>query len=165
MKKSTVETNNVMPLGADIAERRHSVVDATKRSYGAYREYAAGLNAALEIDWFDVSVKSDDPEVKLLFAEKKELYAELKEAEHTNPSVIWKRICNYGREERFGVVESEGDAKTDGGRAPDVRIIEETSKLYKFIAKLEKPTKSQQFAMAAYADILNAYGVSVETLA
>jgi len=165
MKKSNTTDVNVMPLGADIANFRHEVANATKRAYGAYRSYAKALNEALEIDWFDVSVKSDDPEVKMLFAEKKELYAELKEAEHTNPSVIWKRVCAYGREERFGPVEEEGEAKLEGGRAPDVRIVEEHSKLYKFIAKLEQPTKSQQFAMAASADVLKAFGVSVDTLA
>ena len=170
MKKTTLaaavsEANNVMPLGADIANARHTVVDTLRAGYGAHRAYAEMLNEALTIDWFDQKVKTDDPEVKLLFAEKAELYSELKAIEHTNPSVIWARICNYGREERFGPVEKSGDAKTDGGRAPDVRIIEETSKLYKFIAKLEEPTKAQSFAMSAYADILNAYGVSVESLA
>ena len=166
MKKSNSDASNiVMPLGADIASLRGAVVEATRANYGAYREYAKALNAALSIDWFDQKVKSDDPEVKMLFAEKKELYSDLKAVEHTNPSTIWGRICKYGREERFGVVEESGDAKLEGGRAPDIRIIEETSKLYKFIAKLEQPTKAQDFAMAAYADILKAYGVSVETLA
>jgi len=124
-KTITVSPAFVVPAGIEVAELRHNVANATKRAYGAYREYAQGLNQVFDFDWFNVAHTSPDPEHKPMLEEKAALYEELKAAGHTNPSVIYKRICQYGRADRYGAEEESEGASETAKRAIAVRMVEE----------------------------------------
>ena len=154
----------VAPAGADVAELRHAVANATTRAYGAYRAYASGLNKVFAFDWFNVAHTSPDPEHKKMLEEKAALYAELKEGGHSNPSVIWKRICQYGRVERYGEDESEGASET-AKRDIKVRMVEELLKLYKASHKEEKRSDEVREATNLIGDALSVLGVDLETSA
>ena len=120
---------------------RAGVAEAVKRAYGAERRYAEALNQTFSFDWFDVEANDTSADAKPVHAEKKALYAELKNADHSNPSTVWARIRKYGKEARHGAPvtgegaeagagESEGAGSRD--RDPITRNVEELIALYKF---------------------------------
>ena len=138
--------NNVSPLD----NARHEAVNSITRAYGAQREYAIVLNNTFAIDWFAIEHSDQSDEAKPVLAEKKKFYAELKEGLHTNPSVVWKRVCDFGKIERHGEPEkaegegnggegegSEAEADTSPNRSPMLRNVEELTTLYKFNNKQE----------------------------
>jgi len=146
--KAIVEAtpNNVSPLD----NARHEAVNSITRSYGALRDYAIVLNSTFTIDWFSIEHSDQSDDAKPVLAEKKKFYAELKQGLHTNPSVVWGRVCAFGKIERHGEPEKaegegggmgEGDegieADTSPNRSPLLRNIEELTTLWKFNNKQE----------------------------
>ena len=129
----------------NLSNLRHEAVNSITRSYGALREYAIGLNATFSMDWFDIAHNDTTEEAKPIMAEKKAFYTELKEGLHTNPSVVWKRVQEFGRVERYGEPEkaeaTEGEQGESGSetanRSPMLRNVEELTTLYKFNARQE----------------------------
>jgi len=164
-KTVTVSPAFVVPAGIEVAELRHNVANATKRAYGAYREYAQGLNQVFAFDWFNVAHTSPDPEHKPMLDEKAALYEELKAAGHTNPSVIYKRICQYGRVDRHGADEESEGASEAAKREIGVRMIEELLKLYKASHKEESRTDAVKKATNLIGGALEALGVDLESAA
>lgn len=139
MAKNTTQNN------INLAGLRHEAVTSITRSYGALREYAIGLNATFSMEWFDVAHTDTSEEAKPIMAEKKAFYAELKEGLHTNPSVVWKRVQEFGRVERHGEPEKADSEQAEQGesgsenanRSPMLRNVEELTTLYKFNARQE----------------------------
>lgn len=138
---NTKQTNTLATL-------RHEAVNSITRSYGALREYAIGLNATFSNDWFEVEHTDKSEEAKPILAEKLAFYKELREGLHTNPSVVWKRVCEFGKVERYGEPEAntesesiEGEqgesGKENANRSPMLRNVEELTTLYKFNARQE----------------------------
>ncbi len=147
---------------------RKSVADAVVRAYGAERKYSAALNATFTgFDWFDIEASDTSEQAKLVHAEKKALYAELKKANHSNPSTVWARIRKYGKEERRGNDEGSEDTASDSngaGSAPRsalVRNIEELTALYKFNGKQENLPSKVVDAQKHIAYALAALGVDL----
>ncbi len=128
MDTIVIDGNNV-----SLEALRASVADAVKRAYGAERRYAEELNAVFSFDWFEIEASDTSEAAKTVHAEKKALYAELKSAEHSNPSTVWARIRKYGKEARYGSpVASETAEAGSRDRDPITRNVEELIALYKF---------------------------------
>jgi hypothetical protein len=157
------------------------MVEATAKQYGSHIRIAAKFNALMSFAWFDMAPteKSEDSKVFKIF--KTDLYAAFKLASHSNPSVPFKRICNYGRNLAAGLSPSDkpeaapsGDGASDGdgegaGPAPRsamLRNIEELTALWKFNDKQgdalpEKVAAAQVHIEAA----LKALGLDVALIA
>jgi len=152
---------------------RAGVAEAVKRAYGAERRYAEALNAVFSFDWFEIEASDTSETAKQVHAEKKALYAELKSAEHSNPSTVWARIRKYGKEARHGApVAGEGAEAGEGGgaeagsrdRDPITRNVEELIALYKFNTRQDslpaKVTEAQHHICMA----LTALGVDLNMI-
>ena len=144
----------------DLVTLRTNVAESEKRAYGAKREYAKGLNSLWSFDWFAIQYGDTTDEGKAVRAEQTAFYEVLKAAGHTNPSKVWGDIKRYGKEERYGAPESEG-----AGNAPrdlDVRIKEESAKLFNAIHRAEDATaKALQFANALAELVKKTHGVDI----
>lgn len=178
----TVEAtpNNVSPsdnTSEVLASARHEAVNSITRSYGALREYAIVLNSAFVIDWFSIEHQDQSDEAKPVLAEKKKFYAELKEGLHTNPSVVWKRVCDFGKIERHGEPEktegegngnegegNEVEADTSPNRSPMLRNVEELTTLWKFNSKQENLDPKIVEAQKDITSALGKLGVDISML-
>lgn len=130
----------------NLVELRQNVAEATKRGYGAVKEYAKGLNQEFDFAWFEVEAQDQSEAGKAVKAEKSEFYKPMKAVGHANPSTVWARVRAEGladakASELFGYtadVETEdSETETEGSgashaRSPMLRNIEELTKLYKF---------------------------------
>jgi hypothetical protein len=130
----------------NLVELRQNVAEATKRGYGAVKEYAKGLNQEFSFAWFEVEAQDQSEAGKAVKAEKAEFYKPMKSVGHANPSTVWARVRAEGladakANELFGYtadVETEdSETETEGSgashaRSPMLRNIEELTKLYKF---------------------------------
>ena len=173
-KTPVLAVESTLSIALDSA--RHEAVNSITRSYGALREYAIVLNSTFIMNWFDIEHQNQSDEAKPVLAEKKKFYTELKEGLHTNPSVVWKRVCDFGRVERFGEVEAntdtdsiEGDTDTDTepastNRSPMLRNIEELTTLWKFNSKQENLDLKIVEAQKAIGLALQCLGVNVTML-
>ena len=181
MTKTKTTPNNVSltdNASEVLASARHEAVNSITRSYGALREYAIVLNSAFKLDWFDIEHADQSDEAKPVLAEKKKFYAELKEGLHTNPSVVWKRVCDFGKVERYGEpekAEGEGEggmgegeegieADTSPNRSPMLRNVEELTTLWKFNSKQENLPPAIVDAQKHITSALHALGVSISML-
>ena len=126
-----------------LATARTKVAEAVAGSYGAMRDYSKVLNDTFAFDWFDIEHTDTSDEAKVLKVEKTAFYGELKSRMHTNPSVVWGRIREFGKVERYGEpVKSESESESEGeqgesgaenaNRSPKLRNLEELTTLYKF---------------------------------
>jgi hypothetical protein len=165
--------NNVSPLDS----ARHEAVNSITRSYGALRDYAIVLNNTFAIDWFAIEHSDQSDQAKPVLAEKKKFYAELKQGLHTNPSVVWGRVCAFGKVERHGEAEkvegegnggegegSEAEADTSPNRSPMLRNVEELTTLWKFNSKQDSLPLQIVEAQKCIEDALRALGVNIAML-
>jgi hypothetical protein len=135
-------TNNQTFQSEALAVARVKVAEAVAGSYGAMRDYSKVLNDTFAFDWFDIEHTDTSDEAKVLKVEKTAFYGELKSRMHTNPSVVWGRVREFGRVERHGEpVKSEGEqvegeqgesGSENANRSPKLRNLEELTTLYKF---------------------------------
>lgn len=172
VEPTAVEANNVSPLD----NARHEAVNSITRSYGALRDYAIVLNNTFAIDWFSIEHSDQSDEAKPVLAEKKKFYAELKEGLHTNPSVVWGRVCAFGKVERHGEpekVEAEGNGEGEGSeveadtspnRSPMLRNVEELTTLWKFNSKQENLDPKIVEAQNCISLALACLGVDIKLL-
>jgi hypothetical protein len=156
------------------------MIDASKQAYGSHIKIAAKYNNLMPFAWFDMAPTEKSENAKVLKEHKRELYAAFKEAGHSNPSVPFKRICDYGRNLANGLAPSgkmtidgepvESEAESDGaGPAPRsamLRNVEELTNLWKFNDKqggdLPAKVKAAQKHIEA---ALKALGLDVATIA
>lgn len=135
-------------LNTQLDNARKEIANSLVRGYGAMRDYAQLLNKAHAFDWFTVEHTDKGEEADLINTEKKAFYAELKQAQHTNPSVVWARVREFGRVEKYGdePANAESDSiegeqgesgKENANRSPMLRNIEELTTLWKFNGKQE----------------------------
>jgi len=139
---------NNTKLDTQIANASKEVANSLVRGYGAMRELSQLLNTKFTFDWFDIEHTDLSDEAKALNVVKKAFYSDLKEASHTNPSVVWKRVRDFGKVERYGAEPSDTESdsvegeqgesgKASANRSPMLRNIEELTTLYKFNMKQE----------------------------
>ncbi len=160
----------------------NEMIEATRKEYGSHIRIAAKLNDLLPFAWYDVDPKEVSDNAKALDTHKKPLYAALRKAGHTNPSVPFGRMRDYGRNLRAGLApngksmadgsplpnnvseEGEGEGANPAKRSPMLRNVEELTALWKFNEKqADLPAKiadAQKHIVAALA----ALGIDVRTI-
>jgi thymidylate synthase ThyX len=148
-----VETEfHVEEVSVDIA--RQEMASSFASTYGATERYAGVISAQiLETFWMYEEGDKDLPEAKAVFVEKKACYKALKEAGHSNPSVVWARIRKHGEAlykaqysnsqggegGEGGEGEGEGESAIAGNnkRSDAMFAFEESLKIVKRMAKSE----------------------------
>jgi hypothetical protein len=158
----------------------NEMIDASKQAYGSHIKIAAKYNNIMPFAWYDLSPTEKSEDAKILKAHKSELYAAFKEAGHSNPSVPFKRICDYGRNLANGLAPSgkttidgepveqadESDGAAAAPRSAMLRNVEELTNLWKFNDKqggdLPAKVKAAQVHIEA---ALKALGLDVATIA
>jgi hypothetical protein len=177
-------TNIVEGVDINVAEIALStiykeMIDASKQAYGSHIKIAAKYNNLMPFAWFDMAPTEKSENAKVLKAHKSELYAAFKEAGHSNPSVPFKRICDYGRNLANGLAPS-GKATLDGvpveqadesdgaGPAPRsamLRNVEELTALWKFNDKQDALPAKVKRAQIKIVEALAELGLDVANIA
>jgi hypothetical protein len=158
----------------------NEMVEATAKAYGSHIRIAAKFNNLMSFDWYDIDHNEKSDDNKTLKGHKKTLYDALKLAGHTNPSVPYGRMCDYGRNLRNGLApngkttldgtpvesEGEGDGAGPAPRSAMLRNIEELTSLYKFNDKqgADLPAKVKD-AQKHITAALKALGIDVAAIA
>jgi hypothetical protein len=159
--------------GASVEALRVRVADSVASSYGAMREYAQALCGSLPVEWYLVEHADTSDSAKLVHAEKKALFVELKKANHSNPSTIWARVRKYGQEYIEGAASPASADKVEGEpeggntretRSLGRRFIEELSTLYKAGKRAESLNDKESEALAKIGGALIALGVDLSML-
>lgn len=163
----------VTPLDA-LASLRHAVAESVASSYGAMRKYAEALCDTLPAEWYLVEHSDTSDKAKPVHAEKKALFAELKAAQHSNPSTIWARVRKYAQEYVEGVPDKaeaggagDGDGESVGKRETRSfgrRCIDELTLLYKAGRRTEGLSTKEQDALTKIGGALIALGLDLSTL-
>jgi hypothetical protein len=163
------------------------MVKAARQEYGSHIRIAAKLNELMAFAWFDIDPKEVSEQAKELAPHKKAVFDGLHAAspsgKHSNPSVPFGRIREYGRNLRAGLAPSgktmadgsplpnsviEGETTGEGAnpakRSPMLRNVEELTALWKFNEKqTDLPAKVQE-AQKHIAAALSALGLDVRTI-
>ena len=175
--------NQIVGAVKDLVQAaRDQAAEAAGRSYGAEREYAKALNAALPEGWYTVEHSDKGAEAEMVHAEKKLYFKALHEkhpaGKYPNTSVPWARVRKYAQEEAEGVTESAGgeggEGEGEGGdvgarhtRSLTLRMTEELTTLFKAGRKAEKDGTIQTREAMALVQIGNALqelGLDLATL-
>lgn len=175
--------NQIVGAVKDLVQAaRDQAAEAAGRSYGAEREYAKALNAALPEAWYTIEHSDKGAEAELVHAEKKLYFKALHEkhpaGKYPNTSVPWARVRKYAQEEAEGVSESakgggEGDGEGEGDvgarhtRSLTLRMTEELTTLWKAGRKAEKDGTIQSReadALVQIGNALQALGLDLATL-
>lgn len=163
------------------------MVKAARQEYGSHIRIAAKLNELMPFAWFDIDPKEVSEQAKELAPHKKIVFEGLHAAspsgKHSNASVPFGRIREYGRNQRAGLSPngktmadgsplpnsvSEGETTGEGAnpakRSPMLRNVEELTALWKSNEKqTDLPAKVQE-AQKHIATALNALGLDVRTI-
>lgn len=162
---------------SQVAEARSAFVGSLSASYGAGRTYAAALVSLLGSLWITMPHDEKGRDGDAMRTERDALYADLRKAGHSNPSVKWKQIKGYAAdliaaesgEGEDGEDGEDGEGESTGGakhtRSIQLRLIEELSTLYK-ACKREKGTltPAQNDAFTHVSAALAALGVDISQL-
>jgi len=155
------------------------MVEATNKAYGAHIRIAAKFNQLMNFAWFDIAPNEKSEANKTLQGYKAALYAALKLAGHTNPSVPFKRICDYGRNLANGLAPngkttidgqpveaaSDSDGAAPAPRSAMLRNVEELTALWKFNDKQDGLPAKVALAQKHIEAALKALGLDVATIA
>ena len=163
MSQVQVITTQVSALDAARAE----TVTAVMRGYGATKVYAETLTQYLGEGWFKFEHNDKTEEAKPTLEEGNKFRKALKDAGHTNPSVVWTRVRNEGRkltEDDKPEGEASESAGTKEVRSLKLRMIEELSTLHKAAKREEGKNnlgKAEAEAATYIASALKALGVDL----
>lgn len=171
---STIVTipNNVTP--EQVGKARGAFVDSLSSNYGAGRVYAATLVGLLGTAWITMAHDQKGAEGDAMRKERDALYADLKAAGHSNPSVKWKQIKGYASdlvraESAEGEGEEGAEPESTGGakhtRSPQLRLVEDLTALHKMCKREgNKLTEAQKKAALHIAAALADLGIDLTTL-
>ena len=165
----TTVTTNTVPT---IDELINNVADTVKREYGATKDLAIRLCSEIKafdgVQWFDVEHSDTREGAKPTLEVAQKFRDALRKAGHKNPSVMWTRVRNEGRNHVKALAVQAGEVSEDEGegsganakRGLNLRLIEELSKLYKACKKDELVlTNEQKQAHTFITSALNALKV------
>lgn len=172
--KINIDVHNV-----DLGTLLSDMVKAEHKGYGAHIRIAAKFNDLMAFDWFEIDNGEESNQASVLAPHKADLYKAFKAARHSNPSVPYKRIRDYGRNLRAGLAPNgktmadgsplpagEGDGEATGAnpakRSDMLFAVEEGTKLYKRMSKSEQDKLVK--AMPHLIAWLGAIGVDVRTI-
>jgi hypothetical protein len=175
-----VEGVDLNVADVSLASILDEMVEATIKVYGSHIKIAAKFNELMPFDWFDINHHEKSDNNKILKTHKNPLYEAFKLAGHTNASVAYGRICEYGRNIRNGLspngkmtidgepVEQadESDGAAPAPRSAMLRNVEELTALWKFNDKQggDLPTKVKA-AQVKIAEALSILGLDVANIA
>lgn len=163
----------------EVNKARGAFVDSLTTNYGAGRTYAANLVAFFDAAgfgtaWITMAHDHKGPDGDAMRTERDTLYASLKAAGHSNPSVKWKQIKGYAAElvkaDAADGEAAEGDEpESTGGakhtRSPQLRLVEDLTALHKMCKREEKKlTEAQRKAALHIAAALADLGIDLTTL-
>lgn len=154
------------------------MVENTGKLYGSFIRIAAKWNDMLPFHWFDIDHNEVSDNAKALKPHKDALYAALKKAGHTNASVAYGRMREYGRNLVAGLApngksmadgsplpegEGEGEGANPAKRSDMLFAVEESTRLWK---RMNKSDNAKLVAFAAdLAKAMNAHlGIDVRTI-
>ena len=175
-----VDGVDINVTGVSLATILDEMVTVSKQAYGSHIRIAAKFNDLMSFAWYDMAATEKSEDAKAFKVVKTDLYTALKSAGHTNPSVRFKRICDYGRNLANGLAPSgkttidgvpvESEAESDGAapapRSAMLRNVEELTALWKFNDKqggdLPAKVKAAQGHIQA---ALKALGLDVANIA
>ena len=170
----TTVTTNTVPT---IDELINNVADTVKREYGATKDLAIRLCSEIKafdgVQWFDVEHSDTREGAKPTLEVAQKFRDALRKAGHKNPSVMWTRVRNEGRNHVKALAVQAGEVSEDEGegsganakRGLNLRLIEELSKLYKACKKDELVlTNEQKQAHTFITSALNALKVDPSML-
>jgi hypothetical protein len=157
------------------------MVEATNSVYGSHIKIAAKFNNLMGFAWYDIAATEKSEDAKTLKVLKADLYTAFRKAGHTNPSVPYKRICDYGRNLANGLAPSgkttidgqpvEQEAAESDGAAPAprsamLRNVEELTSLWKFNDKQGGDLPAKVAAAQKHIEAaLKALGLDVANIA
>jgi hypothetical protein len=156
------------------------MIEASKQAYGSHIKIAAKFNDMLPFAWYDMAPTEKSEDAKAFKVIKTDLYTALKAAGHSNPSVPFKRICEYGRNLANGLAPSgkttidgvpvKGEGGSDGAaaapRSAMLRNVEELTALWKFNDKQGKDLPTKVKVAQGHIEVaLKALGLDVATIA
>ena len=169
MNATVTIPNNVTP--EQVGKARGAFVDSLSSNYGAGRVYAATLVGLLGTQWITMAHDHKGAEGDAMRAERDALYADLKAAGHSNPSVKWKQIKGYAAELTADPADAEADATEGEGsgkkttRSAQLRLIEDLTALHKMCKRESKTlTEPQRKAALHIAAALADLGIDLNTL-
>jgi hypothetical protein len=126
----------------NLVTARNAVVVANTEGVAlSARDYAlamieSGMPNFMEFKKGNMFAKS--AEGRLVGAERKELYSALKAKGHSNPSMVWSRVCDEGYTLQNLPIPARGNsAQSDEGRNEKVWITDKLLVVYKHIMKLD----------------------------
>lgn len=168
MNATVTIPNNVSP--EQVSKARGAFVDSLSSNYGAGRVYAATLVGLLGTQWITMAHDHKGAEGDAMRAERDALYADLKAAGHSNPSVKWKQIKGYAAELTADPADADADAEGEGSgkkstRSPQLRLIEDLTALHKMCKREAKTlTEPQRKAALHISAALADLGIDLNTL-
>ena len=158
--------NNVSPQ--QVADARAEFVSSVSSNYGAGRQYAAMLVGSLGTEWTELAHDAKGPAGDAMREERDALYALLKAAGHSNPSVKWKQIKGYALEllkKDEPKTEGEGSGKAKHTRSPQLRYVEDLTGLYKMGKREAKNlSEAQREVHTLVAAALGKLGIDISQL-
>jgi len=165
---STVTTISVLSL----SDLRNNVGEAVTRAYGAERDYGVRLCAELPEFWYKVEHQDKGEDAKKVHAEKKELFAVLNKAKHSNPSTVWARVRKYAQEHAEpkdpaidgASATTEAPVGARQNRSLTLRLVEELSTLFKATKNADSLSDKERDCQTHIASALIAMGVDVNTI-
>ena len=165
---STVTQVSVLSL----SDLRNNVGEAVTRAYGAERDYGIRLCSELPLFWYKVEHGDKGDDAKKVHAEKKELFAVLNKAKHSNPSTVWARVRKYAQEHaepkapvaEGEIAPSEAPVGARQNRSLTLRLVEELSTLYKATKNADSLSDKERACQTHITSALIAMGVDVATI-
>jgi hypothetical protein len=155
-----------------LSDLRNNVAEAVVRAYGAEREYAIKVCEVLPFPWYLVEHNDKGEDAKKVHAEKKELFAVLNKAKHSNPSTVWARVRKYAQEyaepktpDADGVIApTDAPVGARQNRSLTLRLVEELTTLYKATKNADSLSDKERQAQTHITSALIAMGVDVATI-
>ena len=112
----TTVTTNTVPT---IDELINNVADTVKREYGATKDLAVRLCSEIKafdgVQWFDVEHSDTREGAKPTLEVAQKFRDALRKAGHKNPSVMWTRVRNEGRNHVKALAVQAGEVGEDEG--------------------------------------------------
>ena len=162
---------------SEVVETRKGFIVGLNESYGAGKRYAATLVAYFRTrgygeEWLSMSHDAKGASGDAMREERDALYADLRSAGHSNPSVKWKQIKGYALElikaESADEADEADEAESNGKRETrpvQLRLIDDLKALYKMCKREKlKLTPQQNEAHTYITSALASLGVDVSML-
>lgn len=177
MSKNDMLAHAGSVMQVDVVALRGALIEAIMVGEGTYRDYARGLNTyfasafpGLNLAWYEVDRSDKSDMAKASRAEMTALSEALKASGYSNPAVVTGRVKKYAAEEHAALVRAQaaeaGEVMDEGSngagpkaRSPELRFIEELTKLYKFGLKTDSLSQKCEAAMEDISCALKSMGV------